>query len=241
MNAPCILAWRGTSVASQRVLILLDTLSRPRQLPAVARCALAPVASWSICMASESMTTPKSCSASSIVVNPSRTSERTSAGSRSSGSPYPPELGTVISSVSPAFRSWPVIFEAQDSSSGWPAFQCCSCRACPQRFAAGSVGIEKHLSAEKASVRSQPSEEELGVRGCWFGTTTAVARRSGICAGRLGPDPENAALVYIGDRAATCTDRLDVDHRHHCLIVADFRIEEMAHAKLTVRGNPDVG
>src|SRR4029450_10682168 len=39
-----------------------------------------------------------------MVVKPSRTSERTSSGSRSSGSPYPAEFGTVISSVSPADR-----------------------------------------------------------------------------------------------------------------------------------------
>ena len=69
----------------------------------------------------------------------------------------------------------------------------------------------------------------------------AVAGRAGVGAGRLRADAEDAALVDVGDGAAAGADGVDVDHRHHGLVVADLRVEQVAHAQLAAGGHADVG
>ena len=104
----------------------------------------------------------------------------------------------------------------------------------------GERAVEFHAAAEQASVRAQASEQELRVRGCRLGAAVPVTGRARVGARRLRAHAEDAAGIDVRDRAAAGADRVDVDHRHHRLVVADLRVEEVAHPQLTARGNADV-
>ena len=105
----------------------------------------------------------------------------------------------------------------------------------------GLIDVELHVAPEQAAVRAESSEQELGVGRRGLGSAAAVAGRARVRSRRLRPDAEDAALVDVRDRAAAGADGVDVDHRHHRLVVADLRVEEVAHPQLAVRGHADVG
>ena len=105
----------------------------------------------------------------------------------------------------------------------------------------GKVAVERHCSAEKPAVGAEAAQDELRVRGGRQRAAPPVARRPRVGTGGLGADAEHAALVDVRDRAAPGADRVDVDHRHHRLVVADLRIEQVAHSQLTAGGDADVG
>ena len=107
--------------------------------------------------------------------------------------------------------------------------------------AARELGVELHVAAEQAAVRPEPAEQELRVGRRRLLAAAAVAGRARVGARRLRADAEDAAGVDVGDRAAAGADRVDVDHRHHRLVVADLRVEQVAHAQLPVGGDADVG
>ena len=106
---------------------------------------------------------------------------------------------------------------------------------------ARELDVELHLAAEQAAVGSQPAQQELRVGRGRLRAAAAVAGGARVGARGLRADAEDAALVDVGDRAAAGADRVDVDHRHHRLVVADLRVEQMAHAQLPARGDADVG
>ena len=105
----------------------------------------------------------------------------------------------------------------------------------------GELAIELHRPAEQAAVGAQAAEHELRVRRGRQRAAAAVARGPGVGTGRLRADAEHAALVDVRDRAAAGADRVDVDHRHHRLVVADLRVEQVPHAQLAAGGDADVG
>ena len=105
----------------------------------------------------------------------------------------------------------------------------------------GELAVEAHRPAEQPAVGAQAAEHELCVRGGGQRAAAPVAGGPGVGAGRLRADAEHAALVDVGDRAAAGADRVDVDHRHHRLVVADLRVEQVPHAQLAARGHADVG
>ena len=107
--------------------------------------------------------------------------------------------------------------------------------------AARELGVELHAAAEQAAVRPQAAEQELRVGRRRLLAAAAVAGGAGIGARRLRADAEDAAGVDVGDRAAAGADRVDVDHRHHRLVVADLRVEQVAHPQLRRRRDADVG
>ena len=103
------------------------------------------------------------------------------------------------------------------------------------------LGIELHVAAEQPAVRPQPSEQELRIGRRRLGAATAVAGGAGIGACGFRADAEDAAGVDVGDRAAAGADRVDVDHRHHRLVVADLRVEQVPHPQQPAGRDADVG
>ena len=100
--------------------------------------------------------------------------------------------------------------------------------------------VELHAAAEEPPVRAQAAEHELGVGRGGLHTAAAVAGGAGIGARRLRTDAEDAARVHVGDRAPAGADRVDVDHRHHRLVVADLRVQQMPHPQLAAGCDADV-
>ena len=105
----------------------------------------------------------------------------------------------------------------------------------------GELDVEEHPPSEQASVGPQAPEQELGVGRGRELAAAAVAGGTGVGARRLRADAEDAALVDVRDRAAARADRVDVDHRHHRLVVADLRVEQVSHPQLAARRDADVG
>ena len=69
--------------------------------------------------------------------------------------------------------------------------------------------LDLHLPAEE-EIRDRCGRDEVGV-GDRGKLAAAVAGRTGIGAGALGTDPERAAAIDVGDRAAARAHRVDVD------------------------------
>ena len=90
--------------------------------------------------------------------------------------------------------------------------------------------IELHGAAEQAPVGPQAAEHELGVGRGRDRCPRVRSRRARGPPRGLRPDAEHTALVDVGDRPAAGADRVDVDHGHHRLVVADLRVEQVAHA-----------
>ena len=101
--------------------------------------------------------------------------------------------------------------------------------------------VELHLAAEQAAVGPQPAEQQLGVGRGRALRRRGRSRRARVGARGLRADAKDAARVDVGDRAAARADRVDVDHRHHRLVVADLRVEQVAHPQLAARSDADVG
>ena len=79
--------------------------------------------------------------------------------------------------------------------------------------AARSAGVELHAAAEKIMF-VETAEDEIGVRHRRFDAATPIGGRAGNGAGAAWADPEGAALIDEGDRAASGADRMNIDHRH---------------------------
>ena len=105
----------------------------------------------------------------------------------------------------------------------------------------GELGLEREATANESALGTQAAEEDLGVGRRGVRTTAVVTGGARIGTGRLRTDAEDATLVDVRDRAATGTDGVDVDHRHHRLVIADLRVEQVAHAHLATSGHADVG
>ena len=106
---------------------------------------------------------------------------------------------------------------------------------------ASQLGLEGKAATNEAAFGTQPAEQDLGVGRGWQRATTVVTgwARLGSCG--LRADAEDATLIDVRNRAAAGANRVDVDHRHHRLVVADLRVEEMAHAHLATSSHTDVG
>ena len=106
---------------------------------------------------------------------------------------------------------------------------------------ASQLGLEGEATTDEAALGAQPAEEDLGVGRGWQGAAAVVTGRAGLGTSRLWADAEDATLIDVRNRAAASTNRVDVDHRHHRLVVADLRIEQVAHAHLAASSHTDVG
>ena len=73
----------------------------------------------------------------------------------------------------------------------------------------GGDAIEARATAEKV-VGIEEAEDEVGVRHRRFDAAAAIAGRSRLRAGALGPDVQQAAVVDARDRAAAGADAGDV-------------------------------
>ena len=106
---------------------------------------------------------------------------------------------------------------------------------------ARQLGLEGKATTNEAAFGTQPAEQDLGVGRGWQRATTVVTGRARLGSCRLWADAENATLIDVGNRAAAGTNRVDVDHRHHRLVVADLRVEQVPHAHLATSSHTNVG
>ncbi len=106
--------------------------------------------------------------------------------------------------------------------------------------AAGGVLVELHPSAEQLGGGDAP-EHQLAVGGGRLRAAAAVAGRPGVRPGRARANLEHAARVHVCDRAAARTDRVELDHRDHRVVLAHAGVEQVAHPHLAARRHADVG
>src|SRR5271165_5567852 len=90
------------------------------------------------------------------------------------------------------------------------------------RQAAGAVEVEGEISTEKAR-ELQAAQEEIRV-GDGGLRPTAVADGSGIGAGGLGADAQDAGGVEAGERASTGSDGVNVEHGNANGQARDLRV-----------------
>ena len=104
---------------------------------------------------------------------------------------------------------------------------------------AGAVDVELEIARE-ARAAAHAAEHRLRVGRGGLGAPAAVADRPRVGARALRPDPQQAARVDAGQRAAAGADRVEVDHRDHHLVAAEVRVVEVLHAHDGVRRDADV-
>ena len=103
------------------------------------------------------------------------------------------------------------------TSSWMPAAVSCADRpsgSATERSAAAQASMSSAMSPPRKNDGIEQTEREVGVGDRGLGAAAAVARRSGIGAGRLGPDLQQAELVDAGQAAAAGADLDQVDRRH---------------------------
>ena len=128
----------------------------------------------------------------------------------------------------------------------WSAPSAASSTDIPSVSASRCIAARRESTSSCISPPSRPRSGAAGRAGAARRSRSGSvpprrSRPAQVGARRLRADAEDAALVDVGDRAAARADRVDVDHRHHRLVVADLRVEQVPHAQLAVRGHADVG
>ena len=91
------------------------------------------------------------------------------------------------------------------------------------------------------SLRPKPAEADQRIGHRRFRAAQAVTGRPrhGACAAR--PDLEHTGFVDDGDGAAARADTVDIDHRHHGVVIADPRVEHMFQMQRPIARNADIG
>ena len=84
----------------------------------------------------------------------------------------------------------------------------------------GSFDIERHAAIEERGGIEQ-AEHEVGVGHGRFAAAAAIASRSRIGAGALGPNAQHAAGIQARDRAAAGAERDDIEARHRHQLTGD--------------------
>lgn len=100
--------------------------------------------------------------------------------------------------------------------------------------------VECHLPGEEV-LRIESPEHEVRIGHGWLAPALGVRRRAGRQACTAPTDVEGAALVDRGDRAASASDRRDLERRHEHRIACDPRVARERRALLTVNDDADVG
>ncbi len=80
----------------------------------------------------------------------------------------------------------------------------------PAKRLGGACEVQAQRSPQQP-LGVEDAEDQICVRHRRPGAATAIAGGAGIRSGRFGADPQRAAGVEPDDRAAACTDRVDVD------------------------------
>jgi hypothetical protein len=111
----------------------------------------------------------------------------------------------------------------------------------PASVRRGQLRVQAHTATQQAPVRAQPAEHDLRVGRGRLRAAEAVARRPGVSFRGLRAHAEDPAFVDVRDRSAASTDRVDVDHGDHRLVVADLGFEQVAHPQLAACRHTHVG
>ena len=84
------------------------------------------------------------------------------------------------------------------------------------------------------------AQKQLGVGCSRFGTATVITDRAWIGTGRLWSNTIDPASINIGNGSTTGTDRVNIYHRDHRLVVADLGVQQVTHTQLALIRHPDV-